>query len=161
MPVVWTTADGRAWTIRALPVAAGTTAGQLKQVAINGNRVVATGWQTTKAGPAPLAELSTSGGTGWQQVPFGSLAPGATITAVTQTSGGFTAASQSAGPEVDAAVWTSVTGANWTQSAVDGLTGGGSHEISALAPSGSAVAGIDSVETDAGQKFVTVPLSGR
>jgi serine/threonine protein kinase len=162
MPVVWTTADGRAWTIRELPVAAGATAGQLKQVAINGNRVVATGWQTTKAGVTPLAELSTSGGNGWQQVPFGSLAPGATITAVTQTSGGFTAASQSGGPgEVDAAVWTSVTGANWTQSAVDGLTGGGSHEISALARSGSAVAGIDSVETNTGQEFVTVPLSGR
>jgi hypothetical protein len=162
MPVVWTTADGRAWTIRALPVAAGATAGQLKQVAINGNRVVATGSQTTKAGLAPLAELSTSGGTGWQQVPFGSLAPGATITAVTQTSGGFTAASQSGGPgEVDAAVWTSVTGASWTQSAVDGLTGGGSHEISALARSGTAVAGIDSVETNTGQEFVTVPLSGR
>jgi len=162
MPVVWTTADGRAWTIRALPVAAGATAGQLNEVTINGNRVVATGWQTTKAGSTPLAELSTSGGTGWQQVPFGSLSPGATITAVTQTSGGFTAASQSGGPgEVDAAVWTSATGANWTQSAVDGLTGGGSHEISALARSGSAVAGIDSVETDTGQEFVTVPLPGR
>jgi hypothetical protein len=162
MPVVWTTADGRAWTIRALPVAAGATAGQLAQVAINGNRVVATGWQTTKAGFVPLAELSTSGGTGWQQVPFGSLSPGATITAVTQTSGGFTAASQSAGSgEADAAVWTSATGANWTQSAVDGLTGGGSHEISALARSGSAVAGIDSVETNTGQEFVTVRLPGR
>jgi serine/threonine protein kinase len=161
MPVAWTTADGRAWTIRALPVAAGATAGQLKQVAINGNRVVATGWQTTKAGLTPLAELSTSGGTGWQQVPFGSLAPGATITAVTQTSGGFTAASQSGGSGEDAAIWTSATGANWTQSAVDGLTGGGSHEISALARSGSGVAGIDSVETNAGQEFVTVPLSGR
>ena len=56
---------------------------------------------------------------------------------------------------------TSATGANWTQSAVDGLTGGGSHEISALARSGSAVAGIDSVETNTGQEFVTVPLSGR
>jgi serine/threonine protein kinase len=162
MPVVWTTTDGRAWTIRALPVAPGATAGQLKQVAINGTRVVATGWQTTKAGLTPLAELSTSGGTGWQQVPFGSLSPGATITAVTQTSGGFTAASQSGGPgEVDAAVWTSATGANWTQSAVDGLTGGGSHEISALTRFGSAVAGIDSVETNSGQEFVTVPLPGR
>jgi hypothetical protein len=162
MPVVWTTTDGRAWTIRGLPVAAGATAGQLNEVTINGNRVVATGWQTTKAGVTPLAELSTSAGTSWQQVPFGSLSPGATITAVTQTSGGFTAASQSGGSgEVDAAVWTSATGASWTQSAVDGLTGGGSHEISALAPSGSAVAGIDSVQTNTGQEFVTVPLSGR
>jgi len=163
MPVVWTTADGRAWTIRALPLAPHATAGQLNEVAINGNRVVATGWQTTKAGATPLAELSVSGGTSWQQVPFGSLGLDDTITAVTQTSGGFTAASRSRGSvgDVDAAIWTSVTGASWTQSPVDGLTGGGSHEISALARSGSAVAGIDSVETNTGQEFVTVPLSGR
>jgi serine/threonine protein kinase len=163
MPVVWTTADGRAWATRELPAAAGVTAGQLKQVAINGNRVVATGTETTKAGTTPLAELSVSGGTSWQQVPFGSLAPGGTITAVTQTSGGFTAASQASGSagDVDAAVWTSATGASWTLSSVDGLTGGGSHEISALARSGSTVAGIDSVETNTAQEFVTVPLSGR
>jgi hypothetical protein len=160
MPVVWTTTDGRAWTTRQLPVAAGMKAGQLNQVAINGDRVVATGWQTTKAGFAPLAELSTDGGTSWKQVPFGSLASGGTITAVTQTPGGFTAASQSA-DELDAAVWTSATGASWTKSPVDGLAGGGSHEITALARSGSTVAGIDSVETNTAQEFVTVPLSGR
>ncbi len=163
MPVVWTTTDGRAWTTRQLPVAAGMKAGQLNQVAINGDRIVATGWQTTKAGAAPLAELSTDGGTSWKQVPFGSLAPGGTITAVTQTPGGFTAASQSRGSagDQDAAVWTSATGTSWTQSPVDGLAGGGSHEITALARSGSAVAGIDSVETNTAQEFVTVPLSGR
>jgi hypothetical protein len=138
-------------------------AGQLKEVAINGNRVVATGTETTQAGTTPLAELSVSGGTSWQQVPFGSLVPGTTITAVTQTSGGFTAASLSSGSsgDLDAAVWTSATGASWTQSSVDGLSGGGSHEISALARSGSTVAGIDSVQTNTGQEFVTVPLPGR
>jgi hypothetical protein len=52
--------------------------------------------------------------TGWQQVPFGSLGPGTTITAVTETSGGFTAASQSgrSSGDLDAAVWISATGAN-------------------------------------------------
>ena len=106
--------------------------------------------------------------TGWQQVPFGSLGPGTTITAVTETSGGFTAASESGGSasggsavDMDAAVWTSATGASWAQSSVKGLTGGGSHEITTLAPSGSAVTGIDSVETDTGQEFVTAPLPGR
>ena len=168
MPVVWTTTDGRAWTTRELPVTADVTAGQVNEVAINGNRVVATGTETTKAGTTPLAELSTSGGTGWQQVPFGSLGPDTTITALTQTSGGFTAASESGGSasggsavDMDAAVWTSATGASWAQSSVKGLTGGGSHEITTLAPSGSAVTGIDSVETDTGQEFVTAPLPGR
>jgi len=157
---VWTTADGRAWTTRELPVAADVTAGQVNEVAISENRVVATGQETTTAGVTPLAELSTSGGTGWQQVPFGSPGPDTTITAVTQTSGGFTAASGSAG-DMDAAVWTSATGASWTQSSVNGLTGGGSHEINALARSGSTVTGIDSVETNSGQQFVTVLLPGR
>jgi hypothetical protein len=163
MPVVWTTTDGRAWTTRELPVAADVTAGQVNEVAINGNRVVAMGKETTKAGVMPLAELSTSGGTSWQQVPFGSLGPDTVITAVTQNSGGFTAASESGGPagDLDAAVWTSVTGAGWTQSSVNGLTGSGSHEISALARSGSTVTGTDSVETNTGQEFVTVPLPGR
>jgi hypothetical protein len=163
MPVVWTTTDGRAWTTRPLPVAAGVKAGQLNQVAINGNRVLATGWQMTKAGATPLAELSTDGGTSWRQVPFGSLAPGGTITAVTQTSGGFTAASQSSvsAGDPDAAVWTSATGTSWTQSPVGGLAGGGSHEISTLARSGSTVAGIDSVETNSVQEFVSVPLPDR
>jgi hypothetical protein len=96
-------------------------------------------------------------------VPFGSPGPGTTITAVTETSAGFTAASQSGGSsgDLDAALWTSATGASWAQSSVKGLTGGGSHEITTLAPSGSAVTGIDSVETDTGQEFVTAPLPGR
>lgn len=164
LPVVWTTTDGRAWTTRELPVAADVFKGNVDEVAINGKRVVAMGTETTKAGiTTPLAELSTAGGTGWQLVPFGSLTPGTTITAVTETSGGFTAASQlggSAGAQ-DAALWTSVTGASWTQSSVDGLTGGGSHAITAVARSGSVVTGIDSVETNTGQKFVTVRLPGR
>jgi hypothetical protein len=163
MPVVWTTTDGRAWTTRELPVAADVTAGQMNEVAINGNRVVATGKETTKAGVMPLAELSTSGGTSWQQVPFGSPGPGTTITAVTETSAGFTAASQSGGSsgDLDAAVWTSATGANWTQSSVTGLTGGGSHEITGLAPTGSAVTGIDSLLTQENQQYVTLSLPAR
>jgi serine/threonine protein kinase len=163
MPVVWTTTDGRAWTTVKLPVAPDVTAGQMNEVAINGNRVVATGKETTKAGVMPLAELSTSGGTSWRQVPFGSPGPDTTITAITQTSGGFTAASQSGGSaaDLDAAVWTSPTGASWTRSSVDGLTDGGSHEINALARSGSTVTGIDSVETNTSQEFVAVSLPGR
>jgi serine/threonine protein kinase len=162
-PVVWTTTDGRAWTTRELPVGADVTAGQVDEVAISGNRVIAMGSETTQAGVTALAELSTSAGTGWQQVPFGPPGPGTTITAVTGTSGGFTAASQSGGSagDLDAAVWTSATGANWTQSSVTGLTGGGSHEITTLAPAGSAVTGIDSVQTDTGQEFLTAPLPGR
>jgi serine/threonine protein kinase len=159
-PVVWTTTDGRAWTERNLPLPSGASAGVMDQVAIDGNRVVAMGQQTTAAGLTPLVEMSANGGDSWRQVPFISTGPGTTITALTGDSGGFTAAAQYGAPggELEAVVWTSPDGASWTQSSVHGLTGGGSHDITALATSGSAVTGIDSVQTQAGQQFVTRPL---
>lgn len=61
----------------------------------------------------------------------------------------------------DAEVWTSASGTNWTQVPVSGLTGGGNHDITTMAPSGSAVTAIDSVQTQEGQKYVTVSLPAR
>jgi len=155
-PAVWTTPDGRAWTTVRLPAPAGASAGVIQQVAIDGSHVVALGQQTTADRIRPLAELSADGGQTWQVVPFSAPGPGISFTALTAGSGGFTAALQfsPAGAAPGAAVWTSADGASWTRSAVSGLTGGGSHDLSALAPSGSAVTGIDSVQTQAGQQFV-------
>jgi serine/threonine protein kinase len=159
LPIVWTSTNGRAWGTTKLRVAAGTYQGSVNQVAIHGDRVVATGIQTTRAGvTTPLTEWSTVGGTSWHLVPFGSVTPGTTITAVTETSAGFTAASQLGEA---AAVWSSATGSSWTQSSVKGLTGGGTHAINALASVGSVFTGIDSVESNTGQKFATVPPSTR
>ena len=168
-PAVWTSSDGRAWTTIRLPVpekrdgeAGGASAGAIQQVAIDGSRVVALGRQTTASGPRPLAELSTDGGLTWQLVPFSPPGPDTVITALTAGPGGFTAAVQFSATSgaLDAAVWTSANGASWTRSALSGLTGGGSHDLSALAPSGSAVTGIDSVQTQAGQQFVVRRLPG-
>jgi serine/threonine protein kinase len=154
-PAVWTTTNGRLWTIDVLVLPTGASSGLLQQVAISGNRVVALGQQTTASGTLPLAELSADGGTTWQQVAFPSAGPGTAVTALTARSGGFTAAGQfGAAGQQDAAVWTSATGTSWTQSAVSGLAGGGSHDITTLAPAGAAVSGIDSVQTQAGQRFV-------
>ena len=60
----------------------------------------------------------------------------------------------------DAAVWTSADGANWTRSPVSGLAGDGSHALTALAASGAAVTGIDSVQAQASQQFVARRLPG-
>jgi hypothetical protein len=57
-----------------------------------------------------------------------------------------------------AAVWTSASGATWTRASVSGLTGAGSHAITALAASGTAVTGIDSVQAQASQQFVVRSL---
>lgn len=162
VPAVWTTTNGTLWTINVLSLPAGASSGVLQQVAIRGNRVVTLGQQTTAAGTVPLAELSTDGGTTWQQIRFISAGPDTTVTALTASSRGFTAAGQfgTAG-QLGAAVWTSADGRTWTQSPIGGLTGGGNHEITTLAPSGSAVTGIDSVLTQQGQQYITLSLPAR
>ena len=155
-PAVWTSPDGRAWTTINLQMPAGASAGVIQQVAVNGSRVVALGQQTTADGIQPLAERSTDGGLTWQPVPFSPPGPGVTFTALTSSSGGFTAAGQfgAAGGDLAAAVWTSADGATWTRAPVSRLTGGSSHDLTALAAWGAAVTGIDWVQTQAGQEFV-------
>jgi hypothetical protein len=164
-PAVWTTTDGRTWTTIVLPVPPGATSAVLQQIAINGDRVAALGQAYTRSGTVPLAELSVNGGSSWQQVPFSSPGPDTTFTALTATSGGFTAAGQfgQAGQQ-QVAAWTSVLGTSWTPTPIGGLTGpqtGGSYRISALAPSGNAVTGIGSLATQASQEVFTVTLPAR
>jgi hypothetical protein len=160
LPVVWTSSDGRTWTVVSTPLPAGASAGVIQQVAVHGSHVVALGQQTTAHGVQPLAERSDDGGRAWQPVPFTAPGPGISFTALAATPGGFTAAAQfsSAGGTVAAAVWTSADGTSWSRSPVSGLTGGGNHAIGALAASGAAVTAIDSVQTQASQQFVVLRL---
>jgi hypothetical protein len=160
LPEVWTSSDGRTWTAVGTPLPAGASAGVIQQVAVNGSHAVALGQQTTAHGVQPLAERSDDGGHTWQPVPFTAPGPDVSFTALTAGSGGFTAAAQfrSAGGTMAAAVWTSTDGTSWTRSPVSGLTGGGSHEVTALAASGASVTGIDAVQTQASQQFVVLRL---
>jgi hypothetical protein len=161
LPAVWTTANGTLWKLDVLALPTGASSGLLQQVAIDGNRIVALGQQATSGGNVPLAELSADGGTTWQQVPFISAGPNTVVTALTASSRGFTAAGQfGAAGQQGAAVWASANGTNWTQLQVSGLTGGGSHDITTLASAGAPVTGLDAVQTQAGQEFVTVPVPG-
>ena len=160
LPAVWTSSDGRTWTAVSTPLPTGATAGVIQQVAVNGSHAVALGQQTTAHGVQPLAERSDDGGKTWQPVPFTAPGPGVSFTALTASGGGFTAAAQfgSSGGTTAAAVWTSADGTSWARSSVSGLTDGGSHAITALAASGSAVTGIDSVQTQASQQFLVRSL---
>lgn len=164
-PAVWTTANGTTWTTIVLPVPAGASSAVLQQIAISGNRVAALGQAYTKTGAVPIAELSVNGGNSWQQVPFRSPGPDTTFTALTATSGGFTAAGQFGQPgQQQVAAWTSATGTSWQPASIGGLNGprtGGSYQISALAPSGNAVTGIGSLATQASQAVFTVTLPAR
>jgi hypothetical protein len=164
-PAVWTTTNGTTWTTIVLPAPAGASSGVLQQIAISGERVVALGQATTPAGTVPIAELSVNGGTSWHQVPFSSPGPDTTFTALTASSGGFTAAGQfGESGQQQVAAWTSASGTSWTPAPIGGLTGsqtGGSYQISALAPSGNAVTGIGSLATQASQEVFTVSLPAR
>jgi hypothetical protein len=165
-PAVWITSDGRSWRTIVLPLPAGAATAVLQQVAINGNRVVALGQAaaSTAAGAStvPFAEFSTDGGKTWRQAPFGSPGAGTAFTALTADSAGFTAAGTFGGPgHANVAVWTSATGASWTPSQASDLNDAGAWQISALAPSGSAVTGIGSVDTQQSQETVTLTLPAR
>jgi hypothetical protein len=160
LPVVWISSDGRTWTAVSTPLPARATGGVIQQVAVNGSHAVALGQQTTAHGVQPLAERSDDSGRTWQPVPFTAPGPGVSFTALTASGGGFTAAAQfgSSGGTTAAAVWTSANGTSWTRSPVSGLAGDGSHAITALAASGTAVTGIDSVQAQASQQFVVRSL---
>jgi hypothetical protein len=161
-PAVWTTTDGRSWTTIVLPPPVGAPSAQLEQVAISGNRVVALGQGIPPAGDVPFAELSVDGGTTWQQVPFSSPGPDTAFTALAAGPGGFTATGQFGAPgQRQVAVWTSANGTVWTPSQVTGLTGaqaGGSYELTALAPSRTAVTGIGLITSQQAQSVFTVTL---
>ena len=159
-PAVWTTTDGQDWTTNKLGLPPGASDAALTQVAIDGDHVVALG-QAAKAGRSvPFAELSANGGASWQEKPFGSAAPGVTVTALTVSSGGFTAASQS-GPrgQQNAQIWTSATGSAWASAQVSGLSGGGAHQISALVSASSGVSGIGTIATEQSQQALTLSLA--
>jgi hypothetical protein len=161
-PAIWTTVNGTSWETIVLPVPDGAAGAMLHQVAVNGNRVVVLGLVTTAAGPVPFAELSVDGGAHWQQVPFTSPGPDTAFTALTADSAGFTAAGLFGEPgQQNVAVWTSATGASWTPTQASDFSGAGAFQISALAPSGSAVAGLGSITTEHSQQIVTLTLPAR
>jgi hypothetical protein len=158
-PAVWTTTDGQDWTTIPLGLPPGASAAALTQVAIEGDHVVALGQLTKAGGPVPFAELSANGGASWLEKPFGSAGPGVAVTALTASSGGFTAASQSGSPgQQSVQIWTSATGSAWSSAQVSGLSGGGVPQISALVSASSRVSGIGTIATGQSQRALTLSL---
>ena len=159
-PAVWTTPDGQTWTAVSVPLPSGASGGVIQQVAVSGKNAVALGQQATAHGIQPLAERSDDGGQTWRPVPFSAPGLGISFTALAARQGGFTAAARfgSADGNSDAAAWSSADGTNWTRSHVSGLTSGGSHTVAALAASGSAVTGIDTVQAQASQQVAVLNL---
>jgi len=148
-PAVWITADGSSWTTIVLPLPekgagqAGRASAVLQQVAVNGNRVVALGSQTAAGTTRPLAEVSVDAGRTWRQVPLSASGADVAVTALTADSGGFAAAVQAGAPgQQQVTIWTSADGASWRPGDLSSLSGGGTHQLTALASSGTTVTGV-------------------
>ncbi len=149
---IWTSADGRQWTVHDIPAPAGASAPVLRLVAVNGSRIVAAGYAVTARGEVPIVVVSADGGRSWQQVPLATSGTGS-VTALTAAGPGFIAAGQ-AGPAgaQRPVTWSSPDGLSWSAATI---ADGGGRQITALSASGGTVTGI--AQQAAGPSVVTLP----
>ncbi|MFI0350649.1 hypothetical protein [Actinomadura sp. 9N407] len=132
-PAVWTSPDGKQWTLQQLQLPGGVAEGTLTHVAAKGDVVVAAG----VAGAASLAYISADGGKTWKQTPLANP-EGTTnlqVTALTATPKGFALTGTSGPPnDTDVVSWTSADGTSWTgaEQEGEGLAGGGEQAILGL-----------------------------
>jgi hypothetical protein len=136
---IWTSPDGRHWTVHDVRVPPGATSAVLSQVIPNGGRVIAAGYAVTRTGDIPIVVASADGGRHWRQTVL--AAPGGlgAVTALTAAGAGFVAAGQ-VGPRgaEHAVTWSSRSGLTWSPPTPVGT---GAHEITALTAAGQKVTG--------------------
>jgi serine/threonine-protein kinase len=137
-PAIWTSADGRHWTVHDMAAPAGAAASMLRLVTVNGSRVVAAGYAVSRAGDIPIVVVSADGGQHWRQIVL--KAPGGlgAVTALTAAGPGFVAAGQAGPARAQRAVtWSSPDGLSWPAATP---VGGGVRQITALsAPDGTVI----------------------
>jgi hypothetical protein len=127
----------------------------LQRVAARGRVIVATGTETTPAGPAPFAEYSGDGGSSWQQTPLSAPGGLAAVTGLAAAATGFEAVGTAGQPGNErVVVWSSRDGIAWKtrEPAGTGLDGRGSQAITALAASGSRLTGVGYLATPASEQ---------
>lgn len=160
-PAVWITADGTTWRTIVLPSPAGA---ELNQIAVSGDRVIATGGTDGQASRTPaFAVSSRDGGATWQQEALQLPDPDTIVTALAAGGSSFIAAGQYGAPgQQHVVVWQLAAGKDlWTQTHITGITGPGpgrTDEITALGVSEDAVTGIGPVSSASPQAAVfTLP----
>jgi len=134
---IWTSADGKNWSVYDVPKPPGATDALLQQVAVNGTRVVTAGYVVGKAGDAPVVVVSADGGKTWRQILLSAPGGAGAVAALTAAGNGFVAAGM-AGPAgaQHAVTWSSPDGITWS-AAAPVSTG----QITALSALGSTVSG--------------------
>jgi hypothetical protein len=145
-PAVWTSADGRRWTLRQLPLPGGSVGAWFDHVSAKGSVVVASGTASVPSGSRAFAFLSVDGGRSWQQV---SLPTGDDTSAAVDTSSstpkGFVIAGTTGQPgSADVVMWTSADGRTWTASRPrgTGLSGRGDQKLTGLTAVGTDLLGV-------------------
>ena len=136
---IWTSPDGRHWTVHDMRVPPGATSAVLSQVIPNGGRVIAAGYAFTRAGEIPIVVVSADGGKHWRQTVLAAPAGLGAVTALTAAGAGFVAAGQVGPKGAERAVtWSSPNGLTWSPPTP---VGNGAHEITALTAAGHEVTG--------------------
>lgn len=139
---VWTSADGRQWSVDDIKVPPGASSAMLSAVAVNGNRVVAAGYAVTGEGHIPIVAFSANNNPHWHQVLLagpGGLGGLGAVTAITAAGPGFVATGQ-VGPPGDqrTVTWSSADGLTWSAAT---LVGNGSRQVTALTVADGVVTG--------------------
>jgi hypothetical protein len=151
---VWTSADGRHWTVHDIAKPSGAQTALLNSItADQGGRFVAAGFATGGAGDIPIVVTSADGDAQPTQVVLGASGSPATVTGVTATSNGFVAVGLAGPANAQHAVeWTSQDGLTWT-TATPVTTAGG--EITALTDNDTTVTG--TVQRGSDPSVLTIP----
>ena len=151
---IWTSADGRNWTVSDVPEPAGASTATLRVVAVNGTRVAAAGYAVTKAGDVPVVVVSADGGQHWSQLVLPAPGGVGTVTALTAAGNGFVAAGQAgpAGGAQQTVTWSSRDGLSWSAATP---AGGRAGQITALSAAGGTVTGTGQQGAD--PSLVTIP----
>jgi len=150
---VWTSPNGRRWSVYDVPRPAGASIAALREVTVNGTQVVAAGYAVTRAGDVPIAVVSADEGRHWRQILLSSPGGLGSVLALSAAGHGFVAAGR-AGPAAAprAVTWSSPDGRSWSAATA---AGGGASQITALTASGSVVSG--TAQHAAGPFIVNVP----
>ncbi len=134
---MWVSSDGRHWNLDYVSPPPGAASATLSSVAASATQVAAGGYAATRAGDIPVIVVSADGGAHWRQVVLQAPDGLGLVTALTAAPHGFTAAGMvGRGGAQHAVTWTSPNGLTWSTPAQ-----APGSEITALAPSGSTVAG--------------------
>ncbi|MBT2208180.1 hypothetical protein [Actinomadura sp. NEAU-AAG7] len=152
-PAVWTSRDGKRWSLQNLPLPGGITEGHLTHIAARGNTLVAAGIAATPRGLVWLGYTSSDAGRTWRPLPVPGGGTNEVITtALAATPKGFagTGTVQQDGA-ADVVSWTSADGSSWksTTPGGTGLGGAGDQQVTGLAAFRNSLLGVGR-STDAG-----------